>query len=109
MGVPVRLLPLAALASCEAFRTLLVCVLAGRAARQSRRRWERWLPEILVPCRNRRGRRVAARRRRGVPDDSSVPGPRETARLREAARVRIQPARRCGNNRRYDATDARLR
>jgi len=92
VGVPVRLLPLAALASCEAFRAA-ACVLAGRAARQSRRRWERWLPEILVPCRNRRGRRVAARRRRGVPDDSSVPGPRETARLREAggansARVR---------------------
>ena len=39
MGVPVRLLPLAALASCEAFRAA-ACVLAGRAARQSRRRWE---------------------------------------------------------------------
>ena len=39
MRVPVRLLPLAALASWEAFR-IAACVLAGRAARQSRRRWE---------------------------------------------------------------------
>ena len=39
MRVPVRLLPLAALASWEPFRTA-ACVLAGRAARQSRRRWE---------------------------------------------------------------------
>ena len=85
MRVPVRLLPLAALASWEAFR-IAACVLAGRAARQSRRRWERWLPEILVPCRNRRGRRTDARRRRGVPDDSSVPGPRDGRRNRRRAR-----------------------
>ena len=66
-----RLLPVAASASRRrrrgvgVLRGLSDCVLfpAGRAARQSRRRWERWLPEILVPCRNRRGRRIAARRR----------------------------------------------
>ena len=81
------LLPVAASASRRrrrgvgVLRGLSDCVLfpAGRAARQSRRRWERWLPEILVPCRNRRGRRIAARRRLEPPEDSGVPGPRETA------------------------------
>ena len=94
------LLPVAASASRRrrrgvgVLRGLSDCVLfpAGRAARQSRRRWERWLPEILVPCRNRRGRRTDARRRRGVPEDSGVPGPRETAGETGGARPAVTPS-----------------
>ena len=103
-GLPERGLPVAACrrgvgvaasASCEAFRTAL-CPRGARGAGQSRRRWERWLPEILVPCRNCRGRARRCAPSRGSPRTRAsldlVRPPEAHARIRRAARA-VDPPR----------------
>ena len=77
----------AASASCEAFRSAALCPRARGEAEQA---------ALGDGCLNSSaetaGPRVDARRRRGGPDDSGVPGPRETAGETGGARPAVTPS-----------------
>ena len=81
--VSVRLPPVAASASCEAFRTA-ACVRGRAAGREQAALGDGCLNSSAETARAR----VDACRRRGVPEDSGVPGPRETANRRRARGAR---------------------
>ena len=77
----------AASASCEAFRTA-ACVRGRAAGREQAALGDGCLNSSAETARAR----IAARRRRGVPEDSGVPGPRETAGETGGARPAVTPS-----------------